>query len=440
MSEASQKDVETQGMLSPRTINPFSEQGGASGLKMPEGKHRGNLANLTMTNYSNMVSKEKDKYIEKLRRRNLLAKEKIQQLENSNADFWKTIQQQQDLLESLEKKLDEQETKFKNEMRFLRSKKNESIRKLKQMLSKERGEKVKDEPESPSKTPVINMKELEDLKKENSRLEAEVQRLTNLVDSMSQNGATKSPLNEEEDIKRKLEETEVELRAVQEELTLAKSVPASPEVGVLDGRNELDNELDKINLLKESEVTKNFLSEEMRKSAQVQEELWLMGLELEELKREKMQLGALLREKELNMDQQLHEALRESEKRFRKELNIREGEIKQHFENELSEAKRKAEKKAKEAEEYALACETLSKQLAEKRGEGNKADSNHHDLMEEAENEKMKHQQAYDTLVKEVATLKSEREWIRDSKISTISSLSIELERLRRHTSLTMVV
>merc|ERR1719233_2070403 len=123
-----------------------------------------------------------------------------------------------------------------------------------------------------------------------------------------------------------------------------------------------------------------------------------------------------------------------------KELSIREGEIRKSFEDELSEAKRNAEKKSKEAEEYAVACETLSKELAEKQGNSRKVDSNQDNLMEETENEKIKHHQAYDTLLKEVATLRSEREWFRSSKMATISSLCTELERLRRHTYLSIDV
>merc|ERR1719397_1161426 len=122
-----------------------------------------------MTNYSTLVSEDKDQYIEKLRRRNLLAKKKIQELENANADFWKTIQQQQDLLETFEKKLEEQETQLKNDMDLLRKRKNEDIRKLKKLLEKERGGKVKDENQSPTTIKESNTEnnELESLRMEN---------------------------------------------------------------------------------------------------------------------------------------------------------------------------------------------------------------------------------------------------------------------------------
>jgi len=319
-------------------------------------------------------------------------------------------------------------------MHFLNARKNDSIKKSKQMLDKERGEKITDEPESTGKTPAVDTSDLDALKEENSRIQEEVKRLTNLVESVPQKDSTKLLHGGEDgNIREKLEEKERELLATREELILAKSVPASPEARILDGRNELDNEVDKMNLMMEGEVTKNFLTEEMKKSAQVQEELWLMDLELGELKREKMQLGALLRKKELNMEHQLRDALQKSEERFKKELSMREVEIRKSFEDELSEAKKNAEMKSKEAEEYALACETLNKKLAEKQGKEGKKGSNQPDLMEETENEKIKHQQAYDYLLKEVAELRSERQWFRDSKMATIRSLSTELERLRRH-------
>jgi len=220
--------------------------------------------------------------------------------------------------------------------------------------------------------------ELRSLRIKNARLESKVQRLTNLVDLTAWKSYKELPLGDEEDIMRKLEDKEEELQAVRDELIIAKSVPTSPEIGVLDGRSELDSELDKINLLKENEVTENFLNEELKKSSQVQEELWLMGLEVKELKGEKLQLEALLREKELNRNQQLQEALQDSEKRFREEITMREEEVRRSIEGELSAAKL-----------------------------------------------------AYDTLLKEVVILRREREWIMNSKMSTISSLSYELERLR---------
>jgi len=388
MSESSQWDLEAQEELSP--LAPSPKQGDHSGLKLTEAKYRSNLAKPTRTINSTMVSKEKVLSMEKLRRGNILATDRVQQLENSIADFRETIQQQ-DLPESIEKWLNEQDT---------------SIKKLKQVLAKWQGEKIKDKPEFPSKTPT-NMNELVLLKKENLRLQEKVKKLTNPVESVSQNNITKL-LNDGEDknVRKKLQWKEQELRAAREKLILAKSVPASPEAAIKVGRNEIDNELDKINLLKKSKGTR-FLKEEMRKSAQVQEELRQMGLELEELKREKMQLGALLKEKVLNMHHQLNEALQESEKRFRQELSMKEGEMRKSFEDELRKAKGNAEKKSKEVDEYALACEKL-------------------------------HQQAYETLLKEVATLRSEREWYRNSKMATMNSLSAEIERLRRHPYLTM--
>jgi len=446
MADASEK-VTAEEEKSPKSTSVPSKLEDPSGLDVPEGKHRGNLANLTMTNYSAMLSKEKDQYIEKLRRRNLIAKKKIQELENANADFWKTIQQQQDLLETFEKKLEEQETQFKKEMHFLRNRKNEDIRKLKSLLAKERGEKVKVEHQSPVKVSASEKNELESLRTENTRLENEVQRLTNLVDLTAWKGYAELPMGDEEDIRKQLEDKEEELQAVRQELIIAKSVPASPVIGTLDGRNELDSELDKINLLKESEVTKNFLSKEMEKSAQAQDELSSMDIKVQELKRENLQLVELLQEKEATFDQQLHEALEEREKRM-EELEIREDVLRRErksMEEELSAAKKKAETKSKEAQEFAQACESLTKELEEYRLKGSEALSNQQDLKEETESEKMKafrreHQHAHDKLLKEVATLKQEREWIRDSKMSTISSLSSELERLRRHVALALVV
>jgi len=171
MAEASQKVVAAHEKVSPRSASPPSDLGYSSGS---EKKHRESLANLHMISSTTMEPEEKDKFIEKLKRRDRYARAKIQKLENANADFYKTIQTQQDLLESMEKKLEDQEKQLREEKHNLRLKKNASLRKLKHLLDKE---KAKDGQLSP-RSDYGEKSKRDALRLENTRLQQEVQRLS----------------------------------------------------------------------------------------------------------------------------------------------------------------------------------------------------------------------------------------------------------------------
>jgi len=86
-----------------------------------------------------MVSEEKDQYIEKLRKRNHRAWEKIQELEDNNTEFWRTIKKQQNLLEVIRGTLHKEKSAFTKQIEDLRSQKNDEILLLKKLLLKERG-------------------------------------------------------------------------------------------------------------------------------------------------------------------------------------------------------------------------------------------------------------------------------------------------------------
>jgi len=177
MADASRKDVP----VSPRSTSPPLNLRYSSRSNISDAKQRESMVSLDMTNYSNMDSEEKDKFIEKLKHRNFRAKAKIQALEDANADFWKTIQTQQDLLEGMEKKLDDQETQLKEEKHTLRLKKNASIRKLKHLLDQERGVKAKDGQLSPRFDSDSEKSERNGLRLENKRLRREIQRLKDII-------------------------------------------------------------------------------------------------------------------------------------------------------------------------------------------------------------------------------------------------------------------
>jgi len=85
-----------------------------------------------------MVSEEKDQYIEKLRRRNHRAWEKIQELEDYNAESFRTIMKQQNLLELLKGTLTQDKLDFKKQI----AEKDEEILTLKNQLLKEKGAQV----------------------------------------------------------------------------------------------------------------------------------------------------------------------------------------------------------------------------------------------------------------------------------------------------------
>jgi len=177
MADASQKVV----AASPRSTSPPLNLRYSSRSNISDAKQRESMVSLDMTNYNIMDSEEKDKFIEKLKHRNFRAKAKIQALEDANADFWKTIQTQQDLLEGMEKKLEDQESQLKEEKHNLRLKKNASIRKLKHLLDKERGVKAKDGQLSPRVDSDSEKSERDVLRLENNRLRREIERLKELI-------------------------------------------------------------------------------------------------------------------------------------------------------------------------------------------------------------------------------------------------------------------
>lgn len=118
---------------------------GQKNLRVPSRsapKHRSSYANKSLSNYATMLSEEKDQYIEKLRRRNYRAWEKIQELEDKTAEFWQTIKKQQNLLEEIRGTLVEEKLDFKKQLEDLCSQKNDEIVELKTLLLKERGVKT----------------------------------------------------------------------------------------------------------------------------------------------------------------------------------------------------------------------------------------------------------------------------------------------------------
>jgi len=187
MADASQKLVAAQDDVSRKSTSPPSNLRYSTKPNILDGKHRQSMVSLDMTDYSMMESEEKDQFIEKLKHRNFRAKAKIQALEDANADFWKTIQTQQGLLESMEKKLEDQETQLKEEKHNLRLKKNASIRKLKHLLDKERGVKANDGQLSPRMDSDNEISERDVLRLENNKLKREVQRLNELISGSSKN-------------------------------------------------------------------------------------------------------------------------------------------------------------------------------------------------------------------------------------------------------------
>jgi len=117
---------------------------GQQNLRVPSRstpKHRSGYANKSLSNYTIMLSEEKDQYIEKLRRRNYRAWEKIQELEDKTTEFWQTIKKQQNLLEEIKGNLVEDKLEFKKQVEDLCSRKNDEIVELKILLLKERGVK-----------------------------------------------------------------------------------------------------------------------------------------------------------------------------------------------------------------------------------------------------------------------------------------------------------
>jgi len=414
---------------------------------------------MTMTNFSTMVSEEKDQYIEKLRRRNKRARDKIDLLEDSNADFMKTIRQQQEVLEKMAKKVDTQKVEFRKELKALRARKNADILKLKEENAKLKEHQSENDMDIPSKEISVSgdvnseageLQELDSLRMDNNRLEEE---LDSLAKEM---GDLKKSTNVEitEKYEHLLADKDEELRMVRQELDDAKGRIRDllPDESEQTAETTADEALESIReKLKDTVLEVNTLRKEQSRYLEEFNQLkdQLQNSELKKKLTESLLIDSkkkmeelVQKNEELVLEIESHEQ-REKETNELKKANI---EIKR----ELDEALKETDEKTRQAEEAVGLLEVIRKKVTELELKAEDANGQQQDLMEKINKEKriieaslknaetelasVIHNNEFEQqrLREEYVLLQQQHDWLIDSKLATLNALSYELERLRK--------
>jgi len=415
---------------------------------------------MTLTNFASMVSEEKDQYIEKLRRRNKRARDKIDLLEDSNSDFMETIRTQQEVLEKMAKKLDTQKVEFRKELKALRARKNADILKLKEENAKLKEHQSENEVDIPSKEISMSgdvnseageLQELDSLRMDNNRLEEE---LDSLAKEM---GDLKKSTNVEitEKYEHLLADKDEELRLVRQELEDAKGrikdlLPDESEQTSAETTADevLENTREK---LKETVLEVNTLRKEQSRYL---EEFNQLKDQLQNSELKKKLTESLLtdsqkkmeelakKNKELVLEIESHEQ-REKETNELKKANL---EIKR----ELDEAAKETDEKTRKAEEAAGQVELMRKKVIELELKAEDAKGQQKELVEKMSQEKGIIEASLENVQTELATvisnneleqqrfrkeyqsLRQQYDWFIVSKFATLNALADELERLRK--------
>jgi len=426
---------------------------------------------------------EKDDYIEKLRRRHIKYKEKIKVLEDNNADFYKTIQKQQEVLENMEQNLDAQKVQFRKEQRELRARKNGEILRIKKALMKERGLRAEiekkmgisnNEPpvtplvlKSESNSNVANIAELESLRRDNSRLEEQMENMAKELDKVKKvtlpqekiglhgNDFAEEYRKMEEEYKRRLAEKEVELRTVREEL-----LDATTEVA--ENNEFVDGNRGNTQLLEELGQLDRKNTDLSTEANRLQNELDNQNVKLQAVQAEKLRLESLLGEVREECGQltmqvtdyktKLEDAKRECEERINTANELEQ--TNKFIKIELDEALKVNFEKSSQLEEVCNEQNRLKVELVElgiKEEEARVKEQECSDQMRQekaefqnlllkfAEERKAEvaalvrgHELEKEKLSAELEAFKKEKEWVAESKIATLNSIAVEIERLRK--------
>jgi len=419
---------------------------------------------------------EKDEYIEKLRRRHIKYKEKIKVLEDNNADFYKTIQKQQEVLENMEQNLDAQKVQFRKEQRELRARKNGEILRIKKALMKERGWRTELEKKmgisnnelpgtplvlkSESSSNVANIAELESLRRDNSRLEEQMENMAKELDKVKNvtlpqekiglhgNDLAEEYRKMEEEYKRRLAEKDVELRTVREEL-----LDATTEEVDNKGYRQLLDDLDQY------QRKNTDLSTEANR---LQNERDNTIVKLEAVEAEKLRLESLLGEVREDCRQltiqvtdyktQLEDAKRECEERIKKANELEQSN--KFIKIELDVALKETFEKSRQLEEVCNEQNRLKVELVELGIKEEKARIKEQECSDQMRQEKAEfqnlllkfveerkaevaalvrgHELEKEKLCAELEIFREEKEWVAESKIATLNSIAVEIERLRK--------
>lgn len=407
--------------------------------------------NPSMTNYSIMASEEKDQYIEKLRRRNSRAREKIKALESSNADLWKAVQSQQEVLHALEKKLEAQKDEFRKELRSLRARKNAEISQIKSFMDNTENHTEKDPTkeallEANGNTSVADLVELDSLRIDNSRLEEEVERLSKEMAELRI--STNSEIFGK--YRQLLLDKDEELRTVREALFYAKQEPKNGSKEML-SQTLTSNELEKIRKeLKDTKVQLNTLrNEQSRNLAQIsQTNKILQNIELEKRLAESLLDDSRNKLEELAKKHQ--DLIDMMEKREQQNENSELKKEKLEIERELEERNKEITERTRELENAGSQLELLKSKVVKLELEVKNSECNQQEVVEKMNQEKSLLQTSLEEkraeiaslinnnelekqrLSEEHAKLRREHEWLVVSKITIVNAFADEIERLRK--------
>jgi len=414
-------------------------------------------SNPSMTNYSIMASEEKDQYIEKLRRRNSRAREKITGLESSNTDLWKAIQSQQELLQSLEKKLDAQKDEFLKELRSLRERKNAEISQIKNLMKKDNESDktqnhIEEDPTKDAllvangKTSVEDLVELQSLRIDNSRLEEEVENLSKEMAELRI--STNSEIFEK--YKQLLAEKDEELRTVREALFYSKQEPKNRSKEML-SQTSIDNELEMIKEeLKETKVELNTLrNEQSRNLAEISQKSGkLQNVELEKRLTQSVLLDS--RNKLEELEKKHKDLVDMMAKREEQNENIELKKENLEIKRELEKKKKEIMERTREAEEAGSQLELLKSKVVKLELKAKNSECNQQEVVDKMNLEKSLLQTSLEEKREEIASLinnnelekqrlseehaklRQEHDWLIVSKIAIVNAFADEIERLRK--------
>jgi len=394
---------------------------GLQNLQMPvrsPKKHR----NPSISNYSTMLSEEKDQYIEKLRRRNHRAWEKIQELEDNNAEFWRTIKKQQNLLEVIRGTLHKEKSDFTKQIEDLRSQKNDEILLLKTLLLKERGAR------GTSGTVKSDNEDNAPLKLDHDSISRE--NLTSLEKLISTSGDNNyffhtNPKVKPVDLAPNKTEAEHSSREEIFGKLLQKVGDESSQEGQCSELKSSDQETVNTNMPQSKANPDSGVELENKRSKEL-----LQAMELQ------TENAALERETEY----------KDPELSAKTELKVDSRDIMK----ELVELRKEIVEKNIIAEENASRIEELTKSLAEAEAKilsqenliqkVNELDTLVHKVKEDRAEEIMSLTQEYQLekqkKITELEALRQQFEWMKVSKLLTINSVAAELERLRNAQSI----
>jgi len=377
---------------------------------------------LSISNYSTMVSEEKDQYIEKLRKRNHRAWEKIQELEDNNSEFWRTIKKQQNLLEVIRGTLHKEKSDFTKQIEDLRSQKNDEILLLKKLLLKERG--------APETSGTVKSEHNSNAPQKCDNDSISTENLTSLQKLRTTSGDNNYFFHTNPKVKViDLAANQTEAKQSDREEIFSKLLQKA------DNETSQDGQCSELKSSEQRTVNKNVAQSKTKLDS---------GVELENKRSKELLQSTELQEE--NASQERETQYKDPRPSTKYEFEVVNRDIKK----EIVEVRKELLEKNIIVEENALRIEELTKSLAEAEAKilsqqnliqkVNELDTLVHKVREDRAVEIMSLTQEYQLekqkKITELEALRQQFEWMKVSKLLTINSVAAELERLRNAQSI----